>query len=106
MTQGAAIATDAVTALGNLGKSGTIKVGTMDVSTAVLNDVKNGTLGWVIDQQGYLQGFDSLQIAAQYLRYKLAPTAPVNTGGLIISKSNVYAALAVQKQYPGLRGAA
>jgi simple sugar transport system substrate-binding protein len=106
MTQGAAIATDAVAAVGNLGKAGMIKVGTMDVSTAVLNDVKTGTLGWVIDQQGYLQGYYSLQIAEQYLRYKLTPTASINTSGLIITKTNVDAALAVQKQYPGLRGAA
>jgi simple sugar transport system substrate-binding protein len=105
-TLGSPVAVGAVAAVKNLGKSSTITVGTTNVSTQVLQDVKSGALAWVLDQQGYLQGFVSLQIAAQYVKYRIYPTSPVLTDGLIITKSNVDSVLAVQSQYPGVRGGA
>lgn len=96
---------DVLSAVKSAGKSGKIKVGSTAVSTGALEDVQSGTMAWINDQQAYLQGFYSLVIAAQYVRYGVQPTAPVLTGGLIINKSNVAKALAVQQKYPGLRGA-
>jgi simple sugar transport system substrate-binding protein len=106
MTLGSAISTDAIAAVKAAGRFGKVVIGTGDVSTADLQAVKSGDLGWVIDQQGYLQGFDSLQIAAQYVRYKIYPTQTIMTGGVVIDKDNVDAVLAVQTAHPGLRGAA
>jgi len=97
------LAVETLDALHNLGRTG-VKVGTFDVSTAVLQDIQSGKLYWAVDQQPYLQGFDSLQIAAQYVRYHIVPQSPIITGGRIITKSNADQMLAVQAQYPGLVG--
>jgi simple sugar transport system substrate-binding protein len=104
-TIGSAIAVDALGAVKAAAKTGSVKVGTDDISTAVLNDIKTGALAWDIDQQPYLQGFLPILFAYQTVRYGLHPTQPVITGGLIVNKSNVDSVLAVQQQYKGLRGA-
>lgn len=103
-TLGSSIAEDARTAITNLGKEEEIVIGGSDVSTASLEAVKNGEMAWLADQQAYLQGFDSLQVAVQYARYKIHPIKPIETG-LIIDKSSVGEVLAVQEANPGLRGA-
>ena len=105
LTLGSGIATDAQAAIKAIGKTGQIKLGTTDVSTAVLQAVKSGDISFDMDQQAYLQGFLSLEIAFQYLKYGIYPTQPIVTSGLVISKENVDKALAVQQQYPGSRGA-
>jgi simple sugar transport system substrate-binding protein len=97
------LAVETLDALHNLGRTG-VKVGTFDVSTAVLRDIQSGKLYWAVDQQPYLQGFDSLQIAAQYLRYHIVPQSPIITGGRIITGSSAGQMLAVQSKYPGLVG--
>lgn len=104
ITLGGNVATDAVLARKNLGKSN-IKIGTTDVSTGALKAVKSGELDYVIDQQPYLQGYYALQMAVQYLRYGIKPNSAIDTGGLIIDKSNVDRTLEIQKQYAGIRGA-
>ena len=104
-TLGSSIAEASQAAIRNQGKEGDIIIGGSDVSTASLNSVKNGEMAWLADQQGYLQGYDSLQVAVQYARYKIHPTKPIETGGLMIEKSNVDEVLAVQEANPGLRGA-
>jgi simple sugar transport system substrate-binding protein len=103
LTQSSDIATYALEALKNLGK--TMPVGTFDLSTAVLQDIKSGKLAFAMDQQPYLEGYYSLEIAAQDMRYGLHPTSPIDTSGLIVNKSNVDQALKVQQSNPGLRGA-
>jgi simple sugar transport system substrate-binding protein len=105
LTLGSAYATLALLALKNLGDTAKVKVGTFDVSTANLEAVKSGTLGFLVDQQPFIQGYYSLMMAAQYVAYKVAPTGPIDTGGFIINKTNVDAVLAVQNEYHGLRGA-
>jgi simple sugar transport system substrate-binding protein len=103
-TLGPLTAVYALAALKALGETGKIKVGTFDVSSAVLQDIKQGKLSWAVDQQPYLQGFDSLQIAAQYARYKIRPLSPILTSGVVVNSGNVDQVMAVQQQYPGLRG--
>jgi simple sugar transport system substrate-binding protein len=96
-------AVDAVKALGKLGK---IAIGTINVSTLILQDIQNGTISWCVDQQPYLQGFDSVQIAAQYVQYGIVPSSEVLTAGLIIDKKNVKQVEVWAKDNPGVRGAA
>jgi simple sugar transport system substrate-binding protein len=106
LTLGSAIATDAMAAVKALGKDGKIKIGTNGNSTAEMQAVKSGRLSWIVDAQQYLQGFYSLQIAVQYVRYGMHPGQPVYTGGLVIRRDNVDQALAVQEKFKGIRGAA
>lgn len=104
-TYAAQTAVDAVAAVKAIGKSGKILIGAAGgLSQANLLDIQSGSMGWVIDPQIYLQGYYSLMIAAQYARYGMRPPEAVLMGGVVIDKSNVGKALAVQAEYPGLRG--
>jgi simple sugar transport system substrate-binding protein len=105
LTLGSAITTDALTAIDNLGKEGEIKVGAVTLSTAELEDIKGGSMAFAVDEQPFLQGYYGMLIASQYAKYQMRPTAPVLVGGLLIDKGNVDATLAVQNEYPGIRGA-
>ena len=104
-TNAAETAVDALAAVKNLGKTGKVKVGTSDLSTQVLQNIKSGSMIYAIDQQPYLQGYLPIQIAAMYVRYGLRPTAPIDTGGLVITKANVDHVLEIQKKYPAILGA-
>jgi simple sugar transport system substrate-binding protein len=69
--------------------SGKVKVGSLSVSQPGLAAVKNGTVSFLIDPEYYLQGYYSVQILAQYLRYALQPMGMIDTGPLDITKANV-----------------
>jgi simple sugar transport system substrate-binding protein len=103
-TLGSGYAVDALRAIQEVGKPN-IKVGTTDISTDVLNDVASGKLLFTIDQQPYLQGYYSLLIAYQYVKYGLRPVTQITTGPLLITKKNVGQLEKINKKYPGIRGA-
>lgn len=105
LTLGPAIAANALEAVRRAGKSDQIKIGTVNYSRLILEGIVKGDFAYAVDQQPYLQGFYGLTIASQYARFKVRPTAPVLTGGLVIDETNVEAVLAVQNENPGLRGA-
>lgn len=104
-TLGSAIAIDAIDAVKQVGRAGKVTVGTTDLSNADLKAVQDGKILFVIDQQPFLQGFDSIQIAAQYLKYGMHPIDPVITGPLLITKRNVAKVIKINKTYRGIRGA-
>ena len=83
-------------ALQSLGKFGTIKLGTFDVSTQDLNAVINGQALFVIDQQPFLEGYMAVQVSAFEARYGQHPFGPVFTGPSLITKAN---AAQVQQLY-------
>jgi simple sugar transport system substrate-binding protein len=83
-------------ALQSLGKFGTIKLGTFDVSTQDLNAVINGQALFVIDQQPFLEGYMAVQLSAFEVRYGQHPFGPVFTGPSLITKAN---AAQVQQLY-------
>jgi simple sugar transport system substrate-binding protein len=103
-TAGGGFGVDAAKAVKNLGKTASIKVGGNEVVPTTLQDIKDGTISFEVATQPYLQGFDALQIAAQYAQYKIAPTTPVITSGAVIDKANINAELALEAKYPGLPG--
>jgi simple sugar transport system substrate-binding protein len=76
-------------ALQSLGKFGTIKLGTFDVSTQDLNAVANGQALFVIDQQPFLEGYMSVQVTALEVRYGQHPFGPILTGPSLVTKANV-----------------
>lgn len=81
------------------GGTGRVKLGTFDMSPAVLDRIKEGTQTMAIDQQPYLQGFLATSMLAAHIDFgtELA-TDPVLTGPAIIDASNIDSALAGVKK--------
>ena len=77
---------DAAAAVAKLGKTGKIIVGGNEVIPSTLQDIKDGRITFEIGLQQYLMGYDSIQIAAQYVRYNVLPATPVITSGPVIDK--------------------
>jgi simple sugar transport system substrate-binding protein len=63
----------ALQALQDAGKVGKVKFGTFDLSATVLQAIDKKQMDFAIDQQQYLQGYLSVVIMANYLRYGLLP---------------------------------
>jgi len=103
-TAGSGFGTDAAAAVGNLGKTGTIKVGGNEVIGATLQDVKAGNIQYEIGIQPYLMGYYSVQIAGEYLKSGQYPQEPVITSGLVIDKSNVDTYVSIDREAPGVLG--
>lgn len=104
-TLNAVPAMSALQAVSNVGRDGEVMIGTADLSNEVLEAIKDGRLAFAMDQQPYLQGFMSMQIASQFLQYGLHPIGHVQTGPLVIDKSNVEHTLSVNNEHTGIRGA-
>ncbi|MEH6726563.1 MAG: sugar ABC transporter substrate-binding protein [Hyphomicrobiales bacterium] len=104
-TLNAVPAMSALRAVDELGRKGDVMIGTADLSNEALLAIKSGDLAFAMDQQPYLQGFMSIQIAYQYLNYGLHPIGHVKTGPLVIDQSNVDKTLEVNKKHAGVRGA-
>ena len=71
-----------------------VKIGTFDLDSTVVPDLKAGTLDFAIDQQQYIQGY--LPIVSLYLYKKhegntVGPATVVPTGPLVVTGSNVAA---------------
>ena len=84
-------------ALQALGKFGTTKLGTFDVSTQDLNAVINGKALFVIDQQPFLEGYMAVQVSAFEARYGQHPFGPVFTGPSLITTANAAQVLQLYK---------
>ncbi len=104
-TLNAVPAMSALRAVDEVGRKGDVMIGTADLSNEALLAIKSGELAFAMDQQPYLQGFMSIQIAYQYLNYGLHPIGHVKTGPLVIDQSNVDKTLEVNKKHAGVRGA-
>ena len=66
-----------------------IPIGGFDVTSDILQYIKSGAITATVDQQPYIQGFQSVMQLALYLKYDLAP-ANINTStNALIDKNNV-----------------
>ncbi|MGH2940909.1 MAG: substrate-binding domain-containing protein [Solirubrobacterales bacterium] len=101
----AALEAPAQQAVSSLGRSGKITIGTNDISTQALNDVKSGKALFIIDHQPYIEGYDAVQEAAQYLLYDMLPASAISSGPFAITKENVDKVISVNEEHPGIRGA-
>jgi len=63
----------ALQALEEAGKVGKVKFGTFDLSATVLQAIDKKQMDFAIDQQQYLQGYLSVVIMANYIKYGLLP---------------------------------
>jgi simple sugar transport system substrate-binding protein len=104
-TLGSAVAIDAVRAVDQQGAGDKIKIGSVNLSTAVLNQIKDGKIVFTIDQQPYLQGYYAVSVLAQNAIYGMHLVGQVATGPLAIDKSTVDRALKVNGEHHGIRGA-
>lgn len=96
----AAWASDAAAvAIQQAGGSDKVKLGTFDMSPAVLDRIKEGTQSMAIDQQPYLQGFLATSMLAAHIDFGTEiATDPILTGPAIIDASNIDTALAGVKK--------
>lgn len=104
-TLGSGTARDALRVVGQRVGDKKPAVGTVDLSTEVLQQVKDGKLLFAIDQQPYLQGYYSIAILAQDIKYGLHAVGTVSTGPLAITKETAARAIDVNGREHGIRGA-
>lgn len=93
-------ATPALQALTAAGKLGQIKLGTFDLSAAVLSAVAAGNMLFAIDQQQYLQGYLPIVILTLFKLYLLLPGGgqPVLTGPNLVVKDTAARVIDLSKQ--------
>lgn len=104
MAIGVVVWTPATTALKQTGQTGKIKLASFDISTNALKSLATGETLFLVDQQPYLQGYYSVQMAAQRIRYGLLPAGgEIATGPNFLTKSD--AADVLKKNAAGVRGA-
>ena len=103
-TENAAVGTAATAAVDAAQMTGKIHVGTMEISRVALQQIKDGKLDFLINEQPYLDGYYGVLIAYQYVKYGLAPVGTVNTGPSIVDKTNVTKILKVFDTYPNVIG--
>jgi simple sugar transport system substrate-binding protein len=70
------------------GKAGKIKLATFDLTPAILDSIKEGTMAFAIDQQQWLQGYLPVMELTHLLRYKLRPAGITYTGPGLVTKEN------------------
>lgn len=86
VTLGAPFADTAVKAKADAGSKA--EIDTFDLNAKVAAGLKDGTLGFAVDQQPYLQGYEAVDLLWLY-KYNadvLGEVAPVLTGPQIITK--------------------
>ena len=78
----------ALKAIKSAGKTGSIKLGTFDMSPGMLKAAAAGEVEFLIDQQQYLQGYLPIAIFAQYMRWGTMPAGVVMTGPGFVTPQN------------------
>lgn len=95
ITLGSPVADAAALAIQQAGVGDKVKLGTFDMSAAVLGRIKDGTQAMAIDQQPYAQSFLATTMLAANIDFGIQlATDPVLTGPAIVDSSNIDAALA------------
>jgi simple sugar transport system substrate-binding protein len=89
VTLGAPFALDAVKSVKQAGSSA--KIGTFDTNKQLVAAVQDGSVGWAIDQQPYLQGYEAVDALWLYKTNgnTLGGGSNVATGPAFIDKSNI-----------------
>jgi simple sugar transport system substrate-binding protein len=103
-TENAAVGTAATAALDAAQLGGKVHVGTMEISRVALQQIQNGKLSFLINEQPYLDGYFGVVFAFLYAKYGLAPVGPVSTGPSVVDKANIDKILKVFDTYPNVIG--
>ena len=84
----------AYAAIQQAGLASKVRLGGFDDDTTTLTRIAKGQQFFAIDSQPYLQGYYSVVIALQYIKYGFLPgMSEILTGPLVITKANVAQAL-------------
>ena len=103
-TENAAVGTAATAAIEAAALTGKVHVGTMEISRVALEQIKNGKIEFLINEQPYLDGYFGVVFATLYAKYGLAPVGPVATGPSVVDKTNIEKILKVFDNYPNVIG--
>ncbi len=98
LTVGQPAAPPAIKALKQSGKGDTVKLATFDVAPEAIQSIMDGEMMFAIDQQGFLQGYNSVANIVNYLLYRVHPIGVVNTGPLFVTKDNAQELLKLSKE--------
>lgn len=74
-----------IDALESQGALGQFQFGTFDLSPRILETVANGDMDFAIDQQPYLQGYQSVITANEYVEHLLMPATDLLTGPAFVT---------------------
>jgi len=88
----------ALAALEELGLKGKVKLGTFDLSPAILQAVVDGNVEWGIDAQQYLMGYVPVVMLDLKAKYKLSPVADYPTGPGFVTKAEAASVIDLAKQ--------
>jgi simple sugar transport system substrate-binding protein len=89
LTLGPTSAHPTLSALDEMGKSGTIHFGTFDLSGEIADGIKSDVIAFAIDQQPYLQGYLPVVILTNLSRYGVVPGNSINSGPGFVTKDNI-----------------
>ena len=103
-TLGSSVAENASRVIDKVGSDAMLV--TTDLSTNVLNLIKDGKIALASDQQPWLSGYYSVLSIVHYIRYGMHPIGHVNTAPNWITKENADEVLRLNKEFGGVRGAA
>ena len=98
LANGATSAEPALAALGEMGLNGKVKLGTFDLSPAILQAIQDGQMEWAIDAQPYLMGYVPVVMLDLLARYKLAPIADYPTGPGFVTKADAGSVMELAKK--------
>ena len=98
---GIGAAEPALAALEESGKLGAVKLGTFDMSPAVLKAIDAGQVDFAIDAQQYFMGYVPVVMFDLMKRYKLQPVADFPTGPGFVGKTE--AASVIELSSKGIR---
>ncbi len=80
--------------------AGDVIHGTFDLSPEINENIKNGLTLFGIDQQPFLQGYNSVQTLVLLLRHGVSPTMPVTpTGPGFVTAENIDTVGALAGEY-------
>ncbi len=91
----------ALAAIEETGKTGSVNIGTFDLSSDFLKAIADGKAAFAIDQQQYLQGYLPVVFLANHAKFGLIPGGNVPSGPNLITKDK--AAQVVERAAKGIR---
>ena len=95
---GASSAEPALAALDEQGLAGKVKLGTFDLSPAILQAIVDGKMEWGIDAQQYLMGYVPVVMFDLKAKYKLTPILDYPTGPGFVTKDEAASVIELAKQ--------
>ncbi|WP_163835408.1 sugar ABC transporter substrate-binding protein [Spartinivicinus ruber] len=98
LTLGPIGADPTIAAIEQAGAAGKVKIGSFDLSPAILKAIKKGSMDFAIDQQQYLQGYLPVIFLAQYSKYGVLPNGEVQTGPGFVTKENANQVVELSKK--------